>query len=35
MEPVEIDGRQYVVEAWSDKVEFRQQFDFAASDFGV
>ena len=35
MEAVEIDGSEYVVEIWNDKVEFGQQFNFPASDFGV
>jgi hypothetical protein len=35
MEAVEIDGSEYVVEIWNDKVEFSQQFNFPASDFGV
>ena len=35
MEAVEIDGSEYVVDVWGDKVEFGQQFNFPASDFGV
>lgn len=35
IEPVEIDGSEYVVEVWNDKVEFGQEFNFPASDFGV
>ena len=35
MEAVEIDGGEYVVEVWGDNVEFGQQFNFPASDFGV
>ena len=32
---VEIDGGEYVVEISNDKVEFGQQFNLPASDFGV
>jgi hypothetical protein len=35
MEAVEIDGSEYIVEVWNDKIEFGQQFDFPASHFGV
>jgi hypothetical protein len=35
MEAVKIDGGEYVVEIWNNKVEFGQQFNFPASDFGV
>ena len=35
MEAVEIDSSEYVVEIWNDKIEFGQQFNFSACDFGV
>ena len=31
VEAVEIDGSEYVVEVWNDKIEFAEQFNFAAS----
>jgi hypothetical protein len=35
MKAVEIDGSEYVVEIWNDKIEFGQQFNLPASDFSV
>ena len=35
MEAVEIDGSEYVVEVWNDNVEFAEEFNFPASNFGV